>query len=254
MTPQRFEKIGIQRELHLDWFDQAARLYGTGLSKTEARQEIYVYLSTSPAFASPPSQQSKTYIANPLIKTWIAPEAHLIAWRNEAYPLLQDVPDSRLPLHWSILGAAYPFWFAVATVVGRLLGLQKQVTQAQIVSRLKEHYGDRQTVSRRARYVIRSFVNWGVLKDSETRGCYEKVASLHQVDSRQAVFMLEAALLAVPEGKGALGLFLNHPAFFPFQIPVVSGDWITQHSQRMEALRYGLDEELLVLKGNHRKE
>jgi hypothetical protein len=45
-----------------------------------------------------------------------------------------------------------------------------------------------------------------------------------------------------------LGLLLNHPAFFPFQFPVLSGDFISQHSERLDVDRYGLDDELLTLK------
>jgi hypothetical protein len=41
---------------------------------------------------------------------------------------------------------------------------------------------------------------------------------------------------------------VNNPAFFPFQLPVISGDIISQRSDRIEVDRYGLDDELLKLK------
>jgi hypothetical protein len=56
--------------------------------------------------------------------------------------------------------------------------------------------------------------------------------------------------LATPEAKGALGLLLNNPAFFPFQLPVMTGDFVSQRSDRIDVVRYGLDDELLKLKGN----
>ena len=40
------------------------------------------------------------------------------------------------------------------------------LTQVQIFNRLKALYGDRETVARNARYAVRSFVAWRVLKDS----------------------------------------------------------------------------------------
>jgi len=147
-----------------------------------------------------------------------------------------------------MISAVYPFWFNVARQTGRLLSLQNQVTQAQIINRLKEQYGDRQTVSRYARFVIRSFVAWGVLKDSGAKGCYEKVAPMSIHDQDLAILMFEAALYAIPDGKGALGLLLNNPAFFPFQLPVMSGDFISQCTDRIDVVRYGLDDELLKLK------
>lgn len=138
----------------------------------------------------------------------------------------------------------------MARQIGRLLALQDQVTQTQIINRLKEQYGDRQTVSRYARFVIRSFIAWGALKDSEAKGCYEKVASVGIIDPNLAILMFESALLANSEAKGALGLLLYNPAFFPFQLPVMAGDFILQRSKRIDVVRYGLDDELLILKNN----
>lgn len=247
MVQNRFNKVGIQRELRLEWFDQAARLHGMGFSKSEARQEIYSYLDMAPGFGKTPSLQTKTYVANVLIKSWIAPDKDLVPLRDQVFLALQHEQDLRFPLHWCLLGAAYPFWFSVASLIGRLLNLQNQVTQAQIVSRLKEKYGDRQTVSRRARYIIRSFVAWGALKDSKVKGCYEKTAPISITDANAAILMFESALLAIPEAKSALGMFLNNPAFFPFQLPVVTGDFISRQSDRIEVVRYGLDDELLKL-------
>ena len=249
MKLDRFTKVGIQRELHIDWFDQAVRLHGMGFSKIDARQEIYTYLDGAPGFDTPPSKQTKTYVANALIKSWLAPDQDLIPLRNAAFQLLQENPNARFPIHWSLLGAAYPFWFSVATVIGRLLNLQNQITQLQVVSRLKEKFGDRQTVSRRARYVIRSFVAWGALKDADTKGCYEKSSPVSIADTNLAILMFESALLATPEAKGTLGLFLNNPAFFPFQLPMMTGDFISQRNERIEVARYGLDDEFLRVSG-----
>jgi hypothetical protein len=250
MNAERLTKVGIQRELHIEWFDYAARLHATGFTKDAARQEIYTYLDCAAGFNAPPSTQTKTYIANALIKTWIGPDRDITAFRDSAYKALQDNPHTRFAVHWCLLGAAYPFWYAVAAVVGRLLNLQDQVTQGQVVSRLKERFGDRQTISRRARYVIRSFVAWGALKDSATKGCYEKFTPVSIAASDLAILMLESALLVTPESKGALGLLMNNPVFFPFQLPMMTGDFVSRHSERIDVFRYGLDEELLKLKGN----
>ncbi|MDR1873930.1 MAG: hypothetical protein LBQ90_02795, partial [Synergistaceae bacterium] len=152
MRPDRFKKIGIQRELHVEWFDYAARVCLAGFTKQSVRQEIYTYLDNAPGFETPPSLQTKTYIAHALIKSWLTPDKDLISLRDSALRLMQKDLNAKFALHWCLLGAAYPFWFAVAAVIGRLLNLQNQVTQMQIVSRLKERWGDRQTVSRRARY------------------------------------------------------------------------------------------------------
>lgn len=248
MKADRFSKIGIQRELHLGWFDQAARLHAMGFDKRAARQEIYSYLDKASEFSTPPTVQAKTYIANPLIKTWIAPDEDLAPLRDDLFQVLQKNPGLDLPIHWALLGAAYPFWFEVAAIMGRLLNLQDQATQAQIVARLKERFGDRQTVSRRARYIIRSMVTWGVLNDSKVKGCYEKPKSRLITNQHLVALMLEAALRARPAPNAIVRDLLNSPSFFPFELPRLTGAFIAQKSPRMELIRYGLDEEVLQLK------
>ena len=91
---------------------------------------------------------------------------------------------------------------------------------------------------------------WGLLEDTDAKGCYEKAAPVSIADANLAILMFESALLATPEANGALGLLLNNPAFFPFQLPVMTGDFVSQRSDRIDVVRYGLDDELLKLKGN----
>ena len=67
------------------------------------------------------------------------------------------------------------------------------------------------------------------------------------MDADLAILMLESALHATPEAKGALGLLLNNPAYFPFQLPAMTGDFISQRSSRIDVVRYGLDDDLLKL-------
>ena len=181
------------------------------------------------------------------MKIWVTPDSELIPFRDAQLTFLRENPSMALAVHWGMISAVYPFWFNVARQTGRLLALQDQVTQAQIINRLKEQYGDRSTVGREGQRVIRSFVAWGVLSDADVKGCYEKAAPVSIVEPNLAILMFESALLATPEAKGALGLLLNNPAFFPFQLPVMTGDFVSQRSERINVVRYGLDDELLKL-------
>lgn len=60
------------------------------------------------------------------------------------------------------------------------------------------------------------------------------------------------ALAKTIEAKSTLGLLLNNPVFFPFQLPVMTGDLIAQRSERIEVVLYGLDDELLKLTAKNR--
>ncbi|MGD9489076.1 MAG: hypothetical protein AB7W47_13705 [Calditrichaceae bacterium] len=247
---KRHEKLGIKQTIQRQWMDKTVQMMLAGLSEKEIRSELDEYLSTQKQSGGIGERGKKTYgMAISLLAAWFAPKEELRPFSNDALCIARELPTELWkPLHWAVLSASYPFWFNVARQTGRLLNLQYQITQPQIFSRLKEQYGDRETVSRNARYTVRSFVAWGALKDSETKGCYEKASPVRIVDAKLVILMLESALMATPEAKSALGLLLNNPAFFPFQLPVLTGDFVSQRSDRIELVRYGLDDELLMLK------
>ncbi|MEZ4711645.1 MAG: hypothetical protein R3A44_30905 [Caldilineaceae bacterium] len=189
-----------------------------------------------------------SFTVSNLMRIWVTPDTDLLPLRDAALDSIRKDPADSITAHWAMISAAYPFWFNVARQTGRLLNLQGQITHAQIVQRLKEQYGDRQTVSRNTRFVLRSFIAWDVLKDSATTGCYEKNEPIIIADHCLALLLLESALQAMPEGKATLPVLLNAPALFPFQLPVITGDFVSHNATRIQVVRYGLDEEMLKLK------
>ncbi len=251
MTGKRHEAIGIKQAIRFEWMRKTANLLLAGLDAKTIRQELHEFLADRKGNGSEGerSEQTRTFAVANLMKIWVSPDPELTSFRDASLAFLREHPAMALAVHWGMVSAVYPFWFNVAIQTGRLLALQDQATQAQIVNRLKERYGDRQTVSRYAQFVIRSFVAWGALKDSAAKGCYEKAAPVSIADANLAILMLESALLATPEAKGALGLLLNNPAFFPFQLPAMTGDFVSRRSDRIDVDRYGLDDELLKLTG-----
>ncbi|MCO6428561.1 MAG: hypothetical protein J5I83_10955 [Nitrosomonas communis] len=247
---KRHKKLGIKQTIQKHWMDRTVQMMLAGMSEREIRAELDEFLKTQKQSGGISQRGEKTYgMAIGILASWFAPDSDLVPFRNDVLTLARSLPTEQwLPLHWIIISASYPFWFNVARQVGRLFNLQNQITQAQVFGRIKEQYGDRETVARNARYTVRSFVAWGILKNSQSKGCYEKFVPISITDSDVTILMFESALYAVPEAKGALNLLLNNPAFFPFQIPIISGDYVSQCSDRLEVVRYGLDDILLVLK------
>ena len=249
---KRHEAIGIKQTIRLEWMQKTTNLLLAGLDAKSIRQELHGFLADRKGNGEEGerSLQTRAFVVSNLMKIWVSPEPELIPFRDALLTFLRENPSLSLAVHWGMISAVYPFWFNVARQTGRLLALQDQVTQTQIINRLKEQYGDRQTVSRYARFVLRSFVAWGALKDSKTKGCYKKVVPMSIAEPNLALFMFESVLMANPEAKGAFRLLLNNPAFFPFQLPVMTGDFVSQRSDRIDVVRYGLDDEVLKLKDN----
>lgn len=247
---KRHEAIGIKQVLRKEWLQLAANLLLAGMEPKQVRKELHESLANTKGSGSDGlrGNTSRTQVVNMLMKIWVTPDSDISQFRDDSLAYLRKHPSMELAVHWGMVSAAYPFWYSVARQTGRLLALQHQVTHMQVVGRLREQYGDRETVNRYARYVIRSFVAWGALIDSEGKGCYEKDSPLVISDPTLTTLMLEAALLTLPEARSSLGTLMGSPSFFPFQILPMAGGQISQNSDRIGVERYGLDEEMLKLK------
>lgn len=250
MSDKRHQSIGIKQTLRLEWLDKVSHLLLAGMDGPAIRRELTGFLTDRKADGSlgERSNSTRDFAIQNVMKVWVAPDPDIVSFRDEALECLRAHPSMGLAVHWSLISAVYPFWFQVARQAGRLLALQDQVTHSQIVQRLREQYGDRNTVIRCGQFVVRSFVAWGVLGDCDAKGTYEKVAPVAVGDARLGMLMLEGALHATPEGKSELGLLGSHPALFPFRLPPLNGAWVEQHSRRLEVTRYGLDQECLSVK------
>ena len=246
----RHQSIGIKQAIRLEWMQKAVNLLLAGLSVHEVRPELHQYfIGLHEEEGVERSRNTRTFLVNNLMRIWVDPDNDVIAFRDASLNCLRNGTEQPLPIHWAMISAAYPFWFNVARQTGRLLSLQDRVTQMQIINRMKEQYGDRQTISRYAKYVIRSFVAWGVLVDTETKGCYSKTPPNRIERSDVGALVYESALYAEQSPTLAISLIQNNPSFFPFEIKSLSGSQIAQLTNRIDLSRYGLDDELLVLKG-----
>ncbi|MBK5941672.1 hypothetical protein [Halochromatium roseum] len=246
---KRHAALGIKQTIRLEWMQRAANLRLAGLDKQRIRADLHEYLAERRGSGQEGmrSDQGRAFVVSCLMRTWVSPDPALVRLRDALLRVLAEQPALGLAAHWAMISAAYPFWWSVARQTGRLLALQEQVTWAQILNRLREDYGDRQSVSRYGRYVVRSFVAWGVLADTASRGCYELTTPLAIPNADLCALLFEATLHAMPEAKAELGLLLANPGFFPFRLPWVSGDVIAQQSDRMEVVRSGSEADLLLL-------
>jgi len=245
----RHNSIGVKQVIPYEWLQKTASLSLAGLSPKEVRKELHstIALEGRQIQSGERSAWTRRFLVNNLMTVWSSPSTELRSVRKTALRALREFPDQEPAVQWAMISASYPFWFNTARQTGRLLNLQAQATQAQIVGRLKERYGDRQTISRYARFVIRSFVNWGAIIESKKTGCYEKGKVLTIANQEVTTLLLHASLLAIPERTAPLSGLLGSPAFFPLRLARLSDASVVERAGCLKIVRYGLDEEFVTL-------
>jgi hypothetical protein len=246
---KRTEQIGFSQRVRLEWLERTANLVMAGNDKAELNDALQEFLQDKVSVGGQAERGNREKIITILLKIWLAVPNGLEALRDEGLELLKRIPGSgHLVIHWGMVTAVYPFWSGVATQAGRLLKLQGSAAAAHVQRRVREQYGERETVSRAARRVLRSFLDWGVLQESGSRGIYTVGTTVSIDDPLLVAWLTEAALHARANGSAPLRDLLVSPSLFPFRIKSIHAESIKAASSRLDILHHGLDDDLVMLR------
>lgn len=250
----RLTQIGVDRLVRLKWLKQTASLVLAG--NDAATIKSILQNDIRGAFRSDNIDVcgSINKTIRILIKVWLRVPEELEPLRVGGLELLQRLPqEHHIAVNWGMIMAAYPFWMNVSIQVGRLLKLQGSLAAVQVQRRIRENYGERETVSRRARYVLSSFVEWGVLNQTTKKGIYTAGASCSIDDPQLITWLVEASLHARPSGSAPLKDLVDSPGLFPFHIKTIRGETMMMASSNIDIVRHGLDDDLVMLKKSGKK-
>ena len=251
---RRTDQIGFSQRVRLEWLAQTANLVLAGNDKAAINEALQELLKDKVSVGGLSKGSNRNKTISILRKVWVTTPEELIPLRNDGLSFLSTQSSSLTPhhlsiaIHWGMVMAVYPFWSCVATQTGRLLRLQGSAAAAHVQRRVREQYGERETVSRAARRVLRSYLDWGVLQETGTKGIYSAGATLAIDDSRLIAWLAEAFLHARANGSAPLKDLIDSPSFFPFRIKPVRAENLVAASSRLDLLRHGLDDDLIMLR------
>ena len=249
----RKAQIGFSQRIRPEWFEQTANLILAGNDKAAINDSLQDLLQNKVSVGGKSVRGNREKVITILLKTWLTVPRELEKLRDEGLEIFQKLPrKDRIAVHWGMALAAYPFWGSVAAHTGRLLRLQGTAAAAHVQRRVKEDYGERETASRAARRVLRSFIDWGVLKETGDKGVYGQGNQYPVGDPRLIAWLVEASLHAGVNGSAAIKDLLGSPSIFPFRLAHISAEHVASLSPRLNILRHGLDDDLLMLREKHR--
>lgn len=246
---KRTNQIGFSQRVRLEWLEQTANLVLAGSDKAAINAALQELLKGKVSIGGQAERGNREKIITILLKTWLTVPTELESLRFEGLELLKRVPQQEhLAIHWGMVIAVYPFWSSVAVQVGRLLRLQGSAAPAHVQRRVREQYGERETVSRAARRVLRSYLDWGVLLETREKGIYTAGRALVLDNVQLVSWLVEALLHAHPKGFTSLKSLLENPCLFPFVVKPLPIQHNLRNSTHVELLRHGLDEDFVMLR------
>ena len=250
---KRTIQIGFSQRIQLDWLERTAQLFLAGNNKEQIEDILKDFLSDRLSVGGSAKRGTREKAITILTKIWVTVPKRLEAFRDDGLKLIQKLPkDEHLPVHWGMSMAVYPFFGIVAESIGRLFKLQSSVAASQIQRRIKEKLGERETVARATRRIIRCFVDWKVLHDTNKKGVYrvETIKTLR--DKNLKNWLVEAVLISNGSDTLSLNGILKRPVFFPFKADQITSREI-ESNNRLSIFRHGLDEDMITFAINKRK-
>lgn len=242
--------FGIKQTIRYEWVQHTAQLFLRGTSPADIRAALIDYLHERKGTGNHGTRSDNTrdFVLANLMRVWVSPLASLVTFRDRAANLIRECTTFEVhAIHWGLMCATYPFWYHIARHTGRLLTLQRTMTQKQLHARIMEHYGETQTVTRYSQYVVRSFTAWDVVQDTQTIGTY--IAGQIRTLENPAVvgFLYEAFLRAEQNSSRSYTALQNDPALFPYALPYVAPQILEQRYPHMLVQRFGSQEDMVIL-------
>lgn len=241
--------IGFSQRIQLDWLEHTAALVLAEQTRGQIEAALQECLHDKLSVGGMAQRGNREKAITILLRIWVSVPPHLQPFRDDGLQLLQRLHlREHVVVHWGMTMAVYPFFSGVAEIVGRLVRLQGTCAAAHVQRRVREQLGERETVARAARRILRCFVDWGVMQETQKKGVYEATPVPSVLDKQLAGWLTEATLIASGSDTGALKMLIQTPALFPFSIaPLYAAD-LNSHD-RLELFRQSLDEDMVTLRG-----
>jgi len=242
--------IGIGQRIRLEWLEQTAGLVMAGNDRQTVTAVLQEQLQEMVAAGSTAPRNSREKGITVLLRVWLQSKPEHQPLRQTGLELLSTLSGpNRLVVHWGMISAVYPFWALVAIQVGRLLRLQDTVAAEQIQRRVRERLGERESVSRSTHWVIRSMIDWGVLAETGKKGWYRAGMIVPVDDIRLVAWVIESILHASGKQTAVLDEVFSTSSLFPFQLRRLGVRQLQAVNPRLEFVRQGLAEDLVMLAG-----
>lgn len=244
-------QIGFSQRVRLEWYESTANLVLAGNDEASIYRILDEMLNETLSVGGNARRGTREKVITILMKIWVRPPRHLEDMKREGLQFLQRLSrQDRITVHWGMTMAVYPFWGTVAAYVGRLLRLQGTATAGQVQRRVREQFGERSTVTRATQRVLRSFIDWGVLQETSERGSYAAGSVLDVTQRDVIAWLVEAALHTHQVRAAPLGTVLESTSLFPFRLSYLSPMRLVAESDRLDLLRYDLNQELITSHSN----
>jgi len=192
MSQPSARPIAFNRRLRAAWLKEGLRLLAEGVDESSWLERMESLVSSENK-GRDSIKKSMRYLRHICLEPG---EAESL--RAEAIRLFSESTDADRDkvLSWGLAAATYPFLNDVAATIGRMLRVQPEMKLEQLLRKLCESFGEKETVRRSGRYSLGLIVELDFLVKTGAPGGYEATPPIRINDGQLASWLIRAWFLA----------------------------------------------------------
>jgi hypothetical protein len=133
--------IGLSRSLKIEWLNKTVEFIKLNMPEQEIKTALNEYLSFE--IASPYTLRKTREI---LLNIWVRTSKNHRDIKSLALVLFDKGETEKLVCHWSMMLLAYPVFYDICSLIGRLTSLEDNFTGKQLKTKLFDMWGERTTL------------------------------------------------------------------------------------------------------------
>ena len=224
------KRVNFSRHLEIYWLDQTARWSIQGFDKKTVNENIDSMLE--------PHVTCRVNLGktrNQLMNLWFTHPNYIdSSFHQFSLDAVHSTDCLPFILHWGLLVAKNVFFSDVVRFVGRRDKHADSFTYAQVQKHLVEQYGDTETVKRALRSVLKTLVDFKIVKRESNRSYQPQKLNLC-IERKYKSWLLMALMYNLGASSRSLSDLLDDLVWFPFDFDVgfdeIDTSWFELHQQ-----------------------
>lgn len=229
------KRVGFDRQIKRKWLDKTVELLINKEDSKDIKNILDGIVKEDIA-----SSESRKKCKNILMNIWINIDGEYIEVRDKALKLwAKGNTNERLAIHWCMVSLAYPLFFHISDIIGKLIHLQDEFSLNMVRRRVYDVWGERSTLNYAINRVVWSMKDWGTIGQHGKVGEYKKIERIVIEDKEVQLLLLEAYFIASHRTNIPCAELEMINALFPFKTDITIND--LQSNQRFKINNMGND-------------
>lgn len=206
--------VGLNVSLKMGWMKKAVELLGLNLVVDDYKSLLKEHLSFE---IDSPTNLRKA--KDNLTFIWYLDSEEYGLLQKEGRQLVQDYPEYITAIGWCMIPMAYPVFYDLAKLMGKMFEFQDTITTGQIRQKMFDEWGERSTLDYSVGKVIAAMKSLETVRSAQT-GKYQ-ACSISLNNDKVVSFMLRVAMKLDGSSYYSLASLTELPFLFPFKYKVV---------------------------------